>query len=154
MNASWSKFQHVGVAAFKLSGWSLLPPALSAKNLLARRTEVVNVLWINGIDHHPVESDQESAPDSISDSEHGLEWDGGLDYRNVGHDDWEAEDESNTELDNGIQAPTSLEHLDVIGAPNVPGLIRPTQRSMKQVQQGLMTVKAMETRRNKGNKKM
>jgi len=48
----------------------------------------------------------------------------------------------------------SPEHWVVSAALNVPGLIRPTWQSMNQAQMGLMTVTAMETMRNKGNKKM
>ena len=55
--------------------------------------------------------------------------------------------------DNCIKASESPEHWVVSAAPNVPGLIRPTLRSTKMVEQGLMTVSAMETRRNIGNKK-
>jgi len=42
----------------------------------------------------------------------------------------------------------------VSATPNVPGLIQPTQRSMKQAEKGLMAVSVMETRRNKGHNKM
>jgi len=35
VKASWSRFQHDGVAAFKLSEKSLLPPPLTAEDLPA-----------------------------------------------------------------------------------------------------------------------
>ena len=41
--ASWSLFQHDGVAAFKLSVRSPLPPGVSAKDLPGGRTKIVNV---------------------------------------------------------------------------------------------------------------
>jgi len=41
----------------------------------------------------------------------------------------------------------------VSAAPNVPGLIRPTRGSNNKVDTVLMTVNAMETRRNGGHKK-
>jgi len=41
----------------------------------------------------------------------------------------------------------------VSAAPNVPGLIRPTQKSQRQGEKVLMTVNAIETKRNKGVKK-
>jgi len=44
-------------------------------------------------------------------------------------------------------------HQVVSAAPSVPGLIRPTWRSMTQAQKGLMMVTALDRRRNQGNKK-
>jgi hypothetical protein len=41
----------------------------------------------------------------------------------------------------------------VSAAPNIPGLIRPTQKFLKQAEEGLVNVRVMEMRRNKGNKK-
>jgi len=43
VKASWSLFQHDGVAAFKLSERSPLPPALTAKDLPGGRTQILNV---------------------------------------------------------------------------------------------------------------
>jgi hypothetical protein len=43
VNASLSNFQHDGAAAFKVSERSPLPPALSAKDLIGGRTEILNV---------------------------------------------------------------------------------------------------------------
>jgi len=40
VKASWSLSQHDGAAAFKLSVWSPLPPALSAKDLPGGRTHI------------------------------------------------------------------------------------------------------------------
>ena len=45
--ALWSHFQHDGVAAWKLSEISPLPPAVSAKDLPRGQTEVFNVRQIN-----------------------------------------------------------------------------------------------------------
>jgi len=73
---------------------------------------------------------------------------------NVIEEDCEADYQSYIEPDNGIMASDSPEHWVVSAAPNVPGLIRPTQRSMNQAEKGLMTPSTMETRRNKRNKKM
>jgi hypothetical protein len=39
VNASWSNFQYDGAAAFKPSGKSPLPPASTAKDLAAGRTQ-------------------------------------------------------------------------------------------------------------------
>jgi len=72
VKASWSLFQHDGAAAFKLSERSPLPPALSAKNLPGGQTQIINVHQIWRINMHPVESDEDSAPESISDMNHWL----------------------------------------------------------------------------------
>ena len=73
---------------------------------------------------------------------------------NESENDSEADVESDIEPSFGIKASESPEHCVVSAAPNVPGLIRPTLKLMKQAEKGLVTVSAMETRRNKGNKKM
>jgi hypothetical protein len=57
------------------------------------------------------------------------------------------------ELDNGSEVSQTLEVRNVSAAPNVPGLIRPIQQSMKKVEKPLVTVNIMETQRNKENKK-
>jgi len=66
VKASWSFFQHNGAAAFKLSDRSPLPPALSAKEVAGGRTQVLNVRRIRTSDRHPVESDDDGAPERIS----------------------------------------------------------------------------------------
>jgi hypothetical protein len=66
INTSWSRFQHGGAAAFKLSERSPLAPALSAKDLPGRQTQILNVRRIQRINHHPVESNEYSAAESIS----------------------------------------------------------------------------------------
>jgi hypothetical protein len=67
--ASWSLFPHDGAAVFKLSKRSPLPPAMSAKDLPGRRTQILNVRRIWRINHHAVESHEDSVPESISDTE-------------------------------------------------------------------------------------
>jgi len=103
VKASWSHFQHDGAAAFKLSEWSPLPPALSAKDLPGGRTQILNVRRIWRIDHHPVASDEDSAPRSISDTNDWLNWNGDLDNPNDSEDDCAAaHDESDIQQKNGI----------------------------------------------------
>jgi hypothetical protein len=80
------------------------------------------------------------------------EWD--LDNANDSEDDWEADNESYTELDNGSEVPETLEVRNESAAPNVPGLIRPIRQSNKKVDKELVTVNIMETSRNKGIKKI
>jgi hypothetical protein len=72
VKASWSLFQYGGAAAFKLSERSPLPQALSAGDLPGGRTQILNVRRIRRINCHPVESDEDSTPDSISDNEDWL----------------------------------------------------------------------------------
>jgi len=82
VNASWSLFQHDGAAAFKFSERSPLPPALSAKDLPGGPTQILNVCRIQRINCHPVKSDGDSAPESISDTDDWLNWNGDLDNPN------------------------------------------------------------------------
>jgi len=154
IKAFWSKFHHDGAAGFKLSEKSPMAPALSAKDLPGGRTQVLNVRRIKRIDHHPAESDEDSSPESISDTENWLNWNGDLDNPNNSEDDWEADNESDMELDNCSEVSETLEVRNVSAAPNVPGLIRPTRQSKKKVEKELLTVNILETRRNKGIKKM
>jgi len=73
IKASWSNFQHDGDAALKSSERSLSPPALSAKDLRGAQTTILNVPRIRRIDHHPANSDEDSAPESISDTGNWLD---------------------------------------------------------------------------------
>jgi len=76
-----------------------------------------------------------------------------LDNPNDSEDDWEVDNESDMDLHNGSEVSETLEVRNVSVAPNVPGLIRPIRQSNKKVEQALVTVNIMETRRNKGIKK-
>jgi hypothetical protein len=152
VKASWSLFHHDGAAAFKLSEKSPVPPALTAKDFPAGRTPILNVRRIKRIDCHPAESDEDSSPESISDTENWLNWNGDLDNPNDSEEDWEADNESDIELDNGSEESETLELRDVSAAPNVPGLIRPIRQSKKKIEKPLLKVNILETRRNKGIK--
>jgi len=76
VKASRSLFQHYGAAAFKLSGRSPLPPALSANELPGGGPQILNVSHIRRIERHPVERDEDSTPEYISDTDDWatLEW--------------------------------------------------------------------------------
>jgi len=150
---SWSKFQHDGAAAFTLPERSPVPPALSAKYLPGGQTQVLNVCRINRIDRHPADDDEHIALESISDTKNWLIWNGDLDNPNGREDDWEADNESDIELDNGIEDSETPEQQNVSAAPNVTRLIRPTRRFKEIAQKVLMTVDTMESRRNMGMKK-
>ena len=125
-----------------MSEGSPVPPALSA-----------NDLWIKRVDRYPAECDKDSAPDSISDSENWLDWNGNLDNLNDSEDIWEADTQSDIELLNGVKDSETTEQWDVSAAPHVPGLIRPPRRSKIQAEQVLMVVNTIETERNNGIKK-
>jgi len=153
VKAYWSLFQHDGAAAFELSERSPLPPALSAKDLPGERTQIINVRRIRRINCHPVESDDDSAPEIISDTDDWLNWNGDLDNPKDSEEDCAADDESDIEHNNGIEDPECREQQDVSAAPNVPGLVRSTWKSKRQAEKVLVTVNAVETRRNKGGKK-
>jgi len=127
----WSLFQHDGAAAFKLSERSPLPPALSAKGLPGGRTQILNVLRIWRINCHPVETDEDSAPESISDTHDWLSWNHDFDNPNNSKDDCAADDESDIEQNNGIEDSECPEQQDVSAAPNVPRLVRPTRKSKR-----------------------
>jgi hypothetical protein len=153
VKASWSLFQHDRAAAFKLSERSPLPPALSAKDLPGERTQILNVHCIQRINCHPVESDEDSAPESISDTNDWLNWNGDLDNPNDSEEDCAADDDSNIEHNNCIKDPECPEQQNVSTVPNVPGLVRPTRKSKRQAEKVLVTVNAVEMRRNNGGKK-
>jgi hypothetical protein len=153
VKASWSLFQHDSAAAFKLSERSPLPPPLSAKDLPGGRTKILNVRRIRRINRHPVESDENRAPESISDTEDWLNWNGDLDNPNDSEDDCAEDVESDMEQDNTIEDQESPEQRHVSAAPNVTGFIQLTRKSKRHAEKVLVTVNTIETRRNKGVKK-
>jgi len=153
VKVSWLHFQHDGVAAFKLSEKSPVPPALSAKDLPAGWTQVLNVCWIKRIDCHPAESDEDGSSASISDIKNWLNCNGALDNPNDSEDDREADNESDMERHNGSEDSETQVLRNVSAAPNVPGLIWPILRSKKKAEKMLMTINIMEMRRNIGIKK-
>jgi len=91
IKASRSNFQHDGAAASTLSERSPLPPAFSAKDMPGGRTQILNVHWIKQIDHHPAESAENSARESISNTNAWHNWNGVFDNRNTSEDHCEAD---------------------------------------------------------------
>ena len=61
--------------------------------------------------------------------------------------------ESDIEPNNSIKDPECPEQQDLSSTPNVAGLIRPTQKSARETEKGLVTVCTIKTRRIKGVKK-
>jgi len=105
------------------------------------------------INHHPVKIDEDSTPGSISDTENWLNLNGNLHNPIDSEDDFAADDESNIGQDNGIKDPECPMPQDVSSTPNVPRLVQPTRKSKRLAEKALVTLNAIETRRNKGVKK-
>ena len=82
----WSLFHHDGMAAFKLSERSSLPPAWSAKDLSGGRTQILIVHRIRRNNCHAVKSDTGYTSESISDTEDWSNWNGNLDDPNDSED--------------------------------------------------------------------
>ena len=101
------------------------------------------------IDHHPAESDMDSSPARISDTENQLNWNGDFVNLNNSEDDWVADNESDMERDNGSEDADTQKQRNVSAAPNVPGLIRSLQQSKKNVENVMKMVIIMVMRRNK-----
>ena len=129
VKASWSLFQPDGATAFKLSERSPLSPPLPAKDLHGGRTQLFNVWCIRRSNCHPVESNQDSSPQSISDTADWLNRNGDLDNPTDSEDDCVADIEAGIQQDNSIKDPDCPEQQEVCAEANVPGLIRPTPKS-------------------------
>jgi hypothetical protein len=84
------------------------------------------------------------------DTEDWLNWNGDLDNPNDREDDCAADVESDMDQDNSIEDPESPEQHNVSTAPNVPRVIWPTQMLKRHGKKVVVTVNAMETRRNNG----
>jgi hypothetical protein len=108
---------------------SPLPLAISTENLPWGQIQVIKVCKIQRIDCHPAESDEDGAPESISDIENWLYWASDFNNAMVCKDDWEA-DKHHLKLDNGIDACECPHQQNVSATPNVPRMIQRTQMSM------------------------
>ena len=149
IRASKLLFQHDGVAAFTLSERSPLPPALSAKGLPGGRTQIITVRRIRRIHHHPVETDDVSTLESISDIDSRPNWNIHLVNPIDSEDNCAADIKSIIERDNGIKDQDNPEQQDASALREVPGFIRPTGKWMRQAEKVLLMVIAMELRKNK-----
>jgi hypothetical protein len=150
VKASWSLFQHDGAAAFKLSARCPLPPHWSTKVLPGGRTQILNVCRIQRINHHLIKSTKDCAPESISDTEDLVTWNGDLDNPNDSNDDCEADIESDMEQDTSIEDSQWPKQQDMSTVPIVPGSIWPTRKSRRHAEKAFVTVNAIERGRNKG----
>jgi hypothetical protein len=120
-----------------------------------RRTNFITTCPLNQrINCHAVDSDEDSIPESILDTKNSLSWDGDLDNPYDSEDDCVSDVESHIEHDNGIENLECPEHQDVRAAPNVPRIIRPTQRSHRLPEEVFVPVNGIKTWRNDRVKKM
>jgi len=152
VKASWSLVQHDGVAGFKSSERSPFSAGLSAMDIPAGQTQILNVHRIRRIYHHPVKSNENSAPECKLDTENWPNSNKDMDDPNDREVDRMADIESDIERDNGIDDREGAEQRDVSASPNIPGLCQPTQKSKGLAETVLLTVKAKEMRRNTGIK--
>ena len=129
-----------------------MPLPLSAKDLSGGQIQILNVRQIRRINHHPVESEEDGAAESISDTEDWLNWNGDLDNPNDSEDDCTADFESDMEQDNSLEDPECPAQQDVSAAANDPRLIRLTRKINRKAENVFVTVNTIETRRNKGMK--
>jgi len=129
LQASWSYFQHDGVAPCILSERSPLPPALSAKNLAGEQTPVSKLGKFKYINRHPAKRNDDSASDSISNTENWLDWNGELDNPNVSEDDCEGDNEFEIVSDDGINDPECQDQRNMCDTMNLLELIGSTLRS-------------------------
>jgi hypothetical protein len=75
------------------------------------------------MNRHLVEREENSAPESISDTEDWLDWNGDLDHPNNSKHDSVAGVESSIEQDNSIKDPECPDQPNVSATANVPRLI-------------------------------
>jgi hypothetical protein len=125
---------------------------VSAKDLPGGRTQVINICQIIKMDRHTSHSCEDSAPESISDTENWLTSKDDLDHPTERENECEADDKSDIEPCSGLKPSESPDHLVVHAIQNVPTLIQPIPKSIKQAEKGVVTVSAIETMRNKGIK--
>ena len=98
----------------------LLTLPFSAKDHHGGWTQIWNVSRIWRINHHPVESNQDSPLECISDTEDWLNRNENSDNATVSDDNWAVDIESDIEHDNGIEHPEYPEQRNVSATPNFP----------------------------------
>jgi len=132
VKVSWSNFWQEGAAAFQLLEISPLRPALSTKDLSGWRTQVLNFSQNNTFDHHPAKGCQDWVPEYTSNTGNWLYRDGDFKHPKESEDDWEADNRSDMELENGIVNLVGPGQWNLYAAPNVSSLIQPIWRWKKQ----------------------
>jgi hypothetical protein len=92
--------------------------------------------------------DEDSAPESISDTDDCLNWNCDLENVIDSEEHCATDNESDTEHNNGIKDPECPDQQEVNTASNLPRLVRPSRKSNRQAEMVLVTVNAVETQRN------
>src|SRR5258708_3174914 len=105
---------------------------MTNSNLKCRQMRTINF--------HPVERDEYSAPESISDTNDWLNWNGDLDNLNDSEDDCAVDNESDMEHNNCIEDLEWPEQQVVSAALSVLGLVRLTRKSKRQAENVLVMV--------------
>ena len=82
-----------------------MPLAESAKNILGAWTDVLNDHQMNRINCHRADCNEDSVPESNSNTDNWLNWNGDCDNPTVSKDNWEVHNESAVELGNGTEDP-------------------------------------------------
>jgi len=98
------------------------------------RSQIFNVCRIRRINRDLVASDEDSAQESLSDTDDSLNWNGDLDNPNDSEDDCAADDEYDIDDYNAIEDSECPEQQDVSAAPNVHRLVRPRWKSKSQTE--------------------
>jgi len=80
------------------------------------------------INHHQFGSDEDSAPETILDTDDRPNCNGDLDNPIDSEEDCTTDHGSDTEQNNGTEDPECPEQHDVSGVRNVPRLVRPTRK--------------------------
>jgi hypothetical protein len=107
--------------------------------------EVFNVRQIRRINCHLARNDEDSDPENILNTENWLDWNGDQENPTDSEDNWEADNESEIELDHSMEHSKTPAQRDVSVVHNIPGLIKPTWKWKKNSEQVLMMVDTMET---------
>jgi len=153
VQASWSLFQHAGEAAFKLSARSPLAPALTAKDFPGGQTQIVNAGSIRRINRHTVRRDKDSAPESVSDTDDWVYWNGDLHNPNDSENDCAVDDDSHIPHINSSEHPQCPEQEVVNAVRNIARLVWPIWKSMRYAEKVLVMLNAVELGRNSRGKK-
>jgi hypothetical protein len=102
-----------------------LPPALSTKDLSGGRTKVLNFSQNNTFDRHPAKGCQDGVPEYSTNTGNLLYQDGDFKNPMENEDDWEADNGSDMELENGIMNLAGPGQWNLYATPNFSGLIQP-----------------------------
>jgi hypothetical protein len=131
------------MAIFNLSVRSLLPPDISAKDLSAIWTQVLNAHLTKIIHCHPAQSDENSVPETCSETKNLHNSSCDFDHRNELNDVQGAEHEIDIGLHSGSRYPERSERLYDSVTPNDTRVILTIWRSTKMAELRLIIVSAM-----------